>query len=728
LRLLKLLHLNPCILESSDLKKIRLIEGTAIRQGEKMRFIVGTDIGGTFTDTIVMNDTGEVTIFKVPSTPKDNTKGVMDSLELASQNMGLTTNEFLKNVNTFFHGTTVGMNAVLTRKGSRVGFIATRGFGDTLPMMRAQRTPSQDILKMDMPSLRDETTLIPVYYIEEVSERIDSSGNEIIPLDMDDVSRAVKKLVDQGVDAIAICFLWSIRNPSHEKEIKQYINENYPELFVSISSEVMPVIREYERSVVTLVNSYIAKIIERYLANLENSLRKNGMTSPLLVMQSVGGAISVDEALLRPSQLFLSGPSGGLTGSLFLSEGLGYKNVLTMDMGGTSCDIGVIVDGRPAVVTRSKLAEYDAALPKLDINTIGAGGGSIAWIDHGILLRVGPQSAAAEPGPACYGRGGTEPTVTDANLILGYIDPDYFLDGRMVIRRDLAEKALTELGNKLGLNMIETAVGIIEVTNSNMVNAIRTMSVERGHDPRDFVMICFGGAGPLHASALKEDLGIPLSIIPYTATAHSAYGFVCSNICHNLVMSRYFRNPDDPGPFNSIFIELEEKGRELLAKEGVPERNMIFNRFVDLRYCGQIFEVTVDVPLKFLEKQDLVEILASFESAYETSYGKGTGWKEAGLEVINFRLDAIGRMPKPTLKKFPLVGGDPKVAKKGVRSCYFAKAGGFVSTPVYDGEKLLSGMIVKGPAMILMHSTSTMVGPEQEASVDEYRNVIIRQC
>ncbi len=692
-----------------------------------MRFFIGTDIGGTFTDTIVMNDAGEVSIFKVPSTPKDNTQGVMDSVVLASQTLGLRVDDFLDKVNTFFHGTTVGMNAVLTRRGSRVGFITTRGFGDTLPMMRGQRTPSQDILKMDMPSLRDETTLIPVYLNEEVSERIDCSGDEVIPLDMGDVARAVKKLVDQGVEAVAVCLLWSIRNPKHEIQIKDYIQEKYPDIFVSISYEVMPVIREYERSVVTLVNSYIAKIIQRYLANLENGLRKNGMKSPLLVMQSVGGAISVEEALLRPSQLFLSGPSGGLTGSLFLSENMGYKNVLTMDMGGTSCDIGVIVDGRPAVVTRSKLAEFDAALPKLDINTIGAGGGSIAWVEHGILLRVGPQSATAEPGPACYNRGGTEPTVTDANLVLGYIDPDYFLDGRMTIRRDLAEKALTELGDKLGLSMIETAIGIIEVTNSNMVNAIRTMSVQRGHDPRDFVIICFGGAGPLHASALKEDLGIPLAIIPYTATAHSAYGFVCSNICHSLVMSRYFRNPDDPAPFNKIFLELEQRGYELLTREGVAERDMVFNRYVDFKYCGQIFEVTIDVPLKTLEKQDLVELLAAFETTYEDSYGKGTGWKEAGIEVVNFRLDAIGKMPKPTLRRFPLFGGNPKVARKGERSCYFSKVRRFVPTGIYDGDALLSGMTVKGPAVILMHSTSTVIGPEQEAYVDEFRNVIIRQ-
>jgi len=258
-----------------------------------MRFVIGTDIGGTFTDTIVMNDAGEVSIFKVPSTPQDNTKGVMDSIKLVSQSMGLGVNDFLSKVNTFFHGTTVGMNAVLTRKGARVGFITTRGFGDTLPMMRASRTTSQDILKMDMPSLRDETTLIPVYFIEEVSERTDCSGDEVIPLDMEDVGRAVKKLVDQGVEAVAVCLLWSIRNPIHENQIKTYVKKNYPGIFVSISSEVMPVIREYERSVVTLVNSYIAKIIERYLANLENSLRKNGMNSPLLVMQSTGGAIPV---------------------------------------------------------------------------------------------------------------------------------------------------------------------------------------------------------------------------------------------------------------------------------------------------------------------------------------------------------------------------------------------------------------------------------------------------
>ena len=692
----------------------------------KSKFVIGTDIGGTFTDTVVMNSTGEVSFFKVPSAPADNTKGVLASIDLASQEMGLSHNDFLATVDTFFHGTTVGMNAVLTRQGSKVGFITTRGFKDTLPMMRASRISSFDIMKMDMPSLRDETTLIPIHLIKEVTERIDFSGQEITPLDMKELKTTVKELVDRGVEAIGVCLLWSIRNPDHENQIKNYINEKYPELFVSISSEVMPVIREYERSVVTLINSYIAKIIERYLAKLENSLRKNGLESSLLVMQSTGGALSVEEALRRPSQLFLSGPAGGLIGSLFLGDALGHKNILTMDMGGTSCDIGVIVDGRSTVVTRSKLAEYDAALPKLDINTIGAGGGSIAWIDHGILLRVGPHSAGAEPGPACYNRGGREPTVTDANVVLGYIDPDHFLDGRMTIRRDLAEGAIINLGAQLGLTMIETAVGIIEVTNSNMVNAIRAMTVERGHDPRDFVMMCFGGAGPLHAGALKEDLGIPVAIIPYTATAHSAYGFVCSDICHNLVISRYFRNPENPVPFNEIYCELEQKGRECLTGEGVPEQNMVFKRYVDLRYCGQVFEITIDVPLKKIEKGDLADFMDAFEMAYESKYGKGTGWKEAGIEVINFRLDAIGKMPKPTLKKFPIAGGDAKVALKGMRSCFFSKSRGFIPTSVYDGDVLLSGMIVKGPAVIMMHSTSTIVEPGQEVYIDEYRNVIIR--
>lgn len=691
-----------------------------------MKFTIGVDIGGTFTDTVVMSNTGEISMFKVPSTPADNSKGVIASIELASQAFGLRVNEFLAKVDTFFHGTTVCTNTVLTRKGSKVGFITTRGFGDGLPMMRANRTPSRDALKMDMPSLRDETTLIPRYLIEEVSERIDSSGDEIIPLNMGGVASAVKSLVDRGVEAIAVCLLWSIRNPNHEIQIKRYISENYPQLFVSISSEVMPVIREYERSVVTLVNSYVAKTIQRYLNRLETGLRENGLTSPFLVMQSTGDALSVEEALERPCQLFLSGPAGGVTGSLFLGENLGYKNILTMDMGGTSCDVGVIVNGRPAVVTRSKLAEFYASLPRLDVLTIGAGGGSIAWIDHGVLLRVGPQSAGAEPGPACYNSGGTEATVTDANLVLGYIDPDYFLDGRMQIRADLAKKAITRLGEKLGLGTIETAVGIIEVANSNMANAIRAMTIERGHDPRDFVMMCFGGAGPIHASALLLDLGIPLGIIPYAATALSAYGFVCSDICHHLIISHYIKHPENPAPFNDIFLKLEQKGRELLAREGVTEPDMVFKRYVDLRFCGQIFEIAVDVPLKILNDTDITAIKDAFEVAYDNMYGKGTGWKEAGVEVINFRLDAVGKMPKPIIKKFPVVGGDPKVAQKGIRSCYFSKDGSFVPTPSYDGDALLSGMTVKGPAMIAMHSTSTIVGLQQEVYIDEYRNVIIR--
>jgi N-methylhydantoinase A len=371
--------------------------------------------------------------------------------------------------------------------------------------------------------------------------------------------------------------------------------------------------------------------------------------------------------------------------------------------------------------------EFDAALPKLDISTIGAGGGSIAWIDHGLLLHVGPQSAGAEPGPACYNHGGVKPTVTDANVVLGYIDPDYFLDGRMEIREDLARKVVGEIGQELGLGLIETAVGIIEVTNANMVNAIRTMTVERGHDPRDFVMICFGGAGPLHASALIEELNIPLAIIPYTATGHSAFGFVCSDICHHFVASQYFRNPSDPTPFNEVFMGLFRKGRDLLEREGVRKTDMTFKRYLDFRYCGQIFEITVDIPVKELSPADLTEAMASFEMAYEEMYGKGTGWKEAGLEVVNFRLDAIGIMAKPHYIRDPLSGGNPEQAQKGRRPCYFPKIGGFVNTAVYDGNTLRSGMTVKGPAVIALHSTSTIIAPEQEAYVDEYRNVIIRR-
>jgi N-methylhydantoinase A len=692
-----------------------------------MSLTVGTDIGGTFTDTVVMHDTGTVSIYKVPSTPPDNSKGVVASLELSSRGMHLDFDRFLEQVGTFFHGTTVGMNAVLTRTGSKVGFITTRGFGDTLPMMRASRITSRDVLQMDMPSLRDETALIPPYLIEEVSERIDAQGDEIAPLDMDEVASAVQRLIDAGAEAMAVCLLWSIKNPRHEQQIKKYINENHPALFVSISSEVMPVIREYERSVVTLVNSYVAETISKYLGTLESSLRKENFNAPLLVMQSIGGAVSVEEALKSPCQLFLSGPAGGVIGAVFLGEALGYKNMLTMDMGGTSCDVCAIVDGKPVVVNRSKLAEFDAALPKLDIHTIGAGGGSIGWIDHGVLLRVGPQSAAAQPGPACYKRGGTEPTVTDANLVLGYIDPDFFLDGRMKIDSRLAEEALTALGEKLKLGMVETAAGMIEVTNSNMVNAIRAISVEKGYDPRDFVMICFGGAGPLHAWALIDELSVPAAVIPYTATAFSAFGFISSDICHHLVTSQYMKNPDNPDLMNDIFSGLERRGAELLRKEGKTDSEMVFKRYVDLRYGGQVFEITIEVPRKVLNKSDLSDLMIAFENTYDSMYGKGTGWKEAGIELINFRVEAIGKMPKPVIEKFPLLGGDPSSVLKGRRPCYFSKAGGFLLTGIYNGDVLVSGMTVRGPAVVEMPGTSAVVGPDQEAYMDEYRNVIIRR-
>jgi len=690
-----------------------------------MNFILGTDIGGTFTDTVVMNESGEISIFKVPSTPRDYSQGVIDSIELANRSASFSGEALLSQADAFFHGTTVGMNAVLTRQGSRVGFITTRGFRDTIPMMRASRTISQDALKMTKPSLQDETTLIPTSMIEEVSERIDAAGETLVPLDMADVERAVRSLVDNGAETIAVCLLWSIRNPAHELRIKEFIHQHYPGLFVSVSSEVMPVIREYERSVVTLVNSYVANIIEKYLKALETRLRGNGFRSPFLVMQSTGGAISVAEATEKPCQLFLSGPAGGVIGSLFLGESLGYRNIFTFDMGGTSTDVSVILDGRPAMVTRSKLAEFDASLPKLDIHTIGAGGGSIAWIDHGVLLRVGPQSAGAEPGPACYNRGGKEATVSDANVVLGYIDPELFLDGRMPIDPELAEEAIKRLGERLGLTMIETAVGIVEVANSNMVNAIRAVTVEKGHDPRDFAMMCFGGAGPLHAAALMEELGIPITIIPYTATVHSAFGFVCSNICHHLVISRYVRNPEHPGPFNEVFGQLEERGRASLRKEGVGESDMVFERYADLRYCGQVFEIAISLPRGELRAEDVSAVKSKFEETYDSLYGKGTGWKEAGMEVINFRLDAIGTMKKPALRRFSTGGADALPAARNTRRCYFARAGGYVPTPFYDIDALAGGMTIRGPAVIAMPSTSAVIAPGQKASVDQYRNLLL---
>jgi N-methylhydantoinase A len=690
-------------------------------------YVLGTDIGGTFTDTVVMDDAGEVSIFKVPSTPDDKSEGVLASIRLASDAMGLEVGEFLGRVDTFYHGTTVGMNAVLTRTGSRVGFITTRGFRDTLPMMRASRIPSQDVLGMDMPSFRDDTAFVPIYMIEEVSERIDSDGEEIQPLDEEDLARAVESLVDQGAEAIAVCLLWSIRNPSHELRVKQYINDTYPGMFVSISYEVMPVIREFERSVVTLVNSYVANVISEYMRVLTRRLEEQGFESPFLVMQSTGGALSVAEAVDKPCKLFLSGPAGGVTGSMFLGAALGHENILTVDMGGTSCDIGVIIEGRQLVVTRSKLAEYDAALPKLDISTIGAGGGSIAWLDHGELLRIGPKSAAAQPGPACYNRGGTEPTVTDANVILGYIDPKHFLDGRMEIRPDLAEQAVGRLAGKMGLDLVDTAIGIIDIVNSNMCNAIRNMTVERGHDPRDFIMMSFGGAGPLHAGALIQDLGIPAAVVPYTATAHSAYGFVCSDISHHLVISRPIRHPSDPTPFNEIFEELERDARDTLRREGIAERDMSFKRLVDMRFCGQVFDISVEVPRKLLTAEEIENLKTAFEDAYDQIYGKGTGWKDAGVEAVNFRLDATGKMPKPKLRQHDLVTSNPDVARAGTGTCYFAEAEGFVSVPVYDGARLRPGMTVNGPGIIALHSTSAIIDPGLNAHVDAYRNIVIEQ-
>ena len=692
------------------------------------RFRIGVDVGGTFTDGILIDETtGETRIAKVPSTPSDPSVGFLEAVERLLRETGVAAAD----VGYLVHGTTVATNAIIEGKLAPTGFITTEGFRDMLEIQRQIRPSLYDLL------FEKPRPLAPRHLCFGIPERLDASGAVVTPLDEQAVAAVAEQLKAEGVEALAVCYLHAYLNPEHERRTREIVGEIFPEAVVSLSSEVAPEFREYFRASTTLINAGVRPIVESYLSNIETRLRDAGLRGQPLVMQSSGGVLTFEAARTKPVYMVESGPAAGVIVSAYLGEVLGFDNILSFDMGGTTAKTGLVEHGTPTITKEyevgtaaraergAKGAGYPIRTPVIDLVEIGAGGGSIAWVDSGGVLRVGPRSAGADPAPACYGKGGTEPTITDANLVLKRLDPDHFLGGEMRLDEAAARRAVKEqCADPLGLGVVEVALGIVEIANNAMVSALRRISVQRGHDPRDFVLVAFGGAGPVHANRLAAELDIPTMLVPMSPGTTSAMGLLVTDIKHDFSATLIQRADRlDAELVNRRYREMEARGRQALLGEGTTHAGIGFERHVDMRYVGQSYELSVALGQGRVEDA-LDKMLADFHAEHERAYGFAA--PEEPVEFVTLRLTAVGNIAKPRLRELPADRGDVTAARRTVRRVYFAESGGFVDCPSYDRYRLPAGAVIDGPAIVEEMDSTTVIHPGFRAEVDRYGNLFIR--
>jgi N-methylhydantoinase A len=691
------------------------------------RYRLGIDVGGTFTDGILINEeTGETGIAKVPSTPKDPSIGFLEAVERILREANIKTED----VGYLVHGTTVATNAIIEGNLGLTGFFTTEGFRDLLEIQRQIRPSLYDLL------FEKPKPLAPRYLCFGIPERLDATGKVLTPLDEQAVAAAAEELKKEGVEALAVCYLHSFLNPAHEQRTREIIQKVFPEAVVSLSSEVAPEFREYFRASTTVINAGVRPIVERYLSNIEERMRKAGLEGELLVMQSSGGVLTFEAARVKPVFMVESGPAAGVIVSAHLGDVLGFDNIMSFDMGGTTAKVGLVENGVPSITKEyevgtaaraergAKGAGYPIRTPVIDLIEIGAGGGSIAWVDPGGVLRVGPQSAGADPAPVCYSKGGTEPTITDANLVLHRLDPDHFLGGEMKLDEEAAYRVIKEkCADPLGLDVIEVALGIVEIANTAMVNALRRISVQRGYDPRDFVLVAFGGAGPVHANRLAAELEVPTLLVPMSPGTTSAMGLLVTDLKHDYSTTLIQRTDQlNFDRVNGIYGNMEERGEKALLTEGRERSSISFVRQVDMRYVGQSYELSI--PLGENKVEDALErMLRNFHEEHERAYGFAA--PDEPVEFVTLRLTAVGSIAKPKLRELPVSGGDAKDALRAVRQVYFAEADGFVDCSNYDRYKLAAGAVIEGPAIVEEMDSTTVIHPGFQAEVDKYGNLLI---
>ncbi|MBI3092345.1 MAG: hydantoinase/oxoprolinase family protein [Candidatus Tectomicrobia bacterium] len=687
---------------------------------------IGSDIGGTFTDTVALNDeTGGITLGKVLTTADDPSRGAVEGITTTVRQA----RGHLAGVRHIVHGTTLVTNALIERKGARTGLIITKGFRDTLIVGKEKRYVEYD-MQIELP-----TPLVPRRWTKEVNERLDARGNVLVPLERGDVLRALEELLSEGVEAVAVCLLHSFRNPAHERLIGAILQEKAPRLAVSLSVDVIPQIREFERATTTAVNAYTQPLLRTYLRSMAASLRQAACHGSLYVMLSNGGIASRDTAERFPVRVLESGPAAGVLAAAYYGELLGEPHLLSFDMGGTTAKAGIAEAGRPLTTTNFEAARvqrfkqgsgYPIKLPAIDLIEIGAGGGSIARIDRLGLLKVGPDSAGAAPGPICYGGGGSEPTVTDADLLLGHLNPAYFLGGDMALEVEGSRRLMAEkIAAPLGVDVVRAAWGIHQVVDENMANAARVYCIEKGRDPSRLTLIAFGGAGPLHAFWIAEKLGMRRILYPLGAGATSALGFLTAPFSFDFVRTLMGRLDQlDYARLTSLFAEMEAEGRALLRQAGVPDEEISIRRYGEMRYVGQAHEIYVPLPDGPLTPDSATALRRAFDLAYEQLLHRTNA--DYPVEGLNWRLLASAAKPRLRLRSVPRRAGQRlEDARRPERLAYFPDHGELRACPVYDRYRLFEGAAFDGPAIIEERESTVVLGPNCHAESDAYLNLLV---
>ncbi len=696
-------------------------------------FLVASDIGGTFTDTVTIDAAGTIRRYKAPTVPQDPAAGVLATLELAADETGTELGQLLERVSLFAHGTTVATNAMLENKTAVVGLIQTRGFGDTLSIMRGFKSLGLDEDQVkNFRSMVKQELIVPKRLTREVSERVDYQGRIVQPLDENDVRTALSELREEGAEVFAVSLLWAFKNDLHERRIGELIEELAPETPYTLSSDLLPRLGEYRRTVTTALNASLRPVLRTALHSLETKLRDRGMTAEPLLMQSNGGLARVSEIDREAASTVMSGPVGGVVACQYFGELRNNRNIVTTDMGGTSFEVGLVLAGEAHIANSTWVGRHELALPSVAVRTVGAGSGSIAGVTHG-LLHVGPESAGAVPGPACYGRGGERPTVADADLVLGYVNPDNFLAGRLRLDVDRAREAIREhVADPLGLEIEAAAEGIKTVVDARMADLIRTATIEQGYDPSDFVLYAYGGAGPSHAFSYGTELGTDEIVVPLTASVHSAFGIACSDLTVADELSDPIISPPGTedyatvlraGEINERFTRLTERATKRLREARVDTASVRITRSVEMRFRFQIHVLTVAVGADPLDDVGVRALVRRFIETYEARFGEGSAFEAAGVEMTTFRVVASIKTARPELRALPR-GSSNGHDRAAVTRPVFS-GGEWHDAQILTQESVRPGLALEGISIIEMPDTTVVVGATQKAIVDEYGNVVI---
>lgn len=694
-------------------------------------YVIGVDVGGTCTDCVILDGHGHITIAKTFSTPPDFSVGVVDVLGLASRDMDLELSELLDHTRLFLHATTIAENAIIDGDLAPAGLITTRGFEHTLWLMRggyAEWSGRSDEEIKNVPFVAKPSPLLPVSMIHGIKERVDCWGEVVAAADGSEIAAAARSLVAAGAEALGVSFLWAFVNPAHEDLAGSVIEELYPQMFFTLSHEIAPTLGEFERTQTVALNIRLGPAVSSYLGRLKDSLVQHGYGGPLLVMQAYGGLLSSEEAARRPVGMIESGPVSGLVGSKELGRVLGYSDILGLDMGGTTFKAGVISEGSIDYAREPMVAGYHYASAKMNIESIGLAGGSIIALDPETLApRIGPKSAGAYPGPVCYDHGGDEVTITDVDLILGYLDERYFLGGRERLNKQRASAVFQErIAEPLGMDQVSAAGEVFRLANSMIFDMMHKLTVERGLDPRTYTVFSSGGTAGMHVTSFVPELNVERIVIPYSASGHGALGLVTSDVVYEEQVSRPIRVPTDAALVNDLLQELVDKIHAKLRADRFGEAEIRITRSVDMRYRRQVHTVTTPIQTSnALTDRDINDLVDAFDLLYEQRFGQGSGYKEAGIEMVNFRVRGVGVLRRPALTGLDEEGPDPERAFVETRAVYLGTTRDVREVACYDFDKLAPGNRIDGPAIIWTPITTIVVNSQQTATCDPYKNVEI---